>query len=189
MDLGSLEVVDALGTMPCPEAGTEAQQDAQRMKSLLVLRHAKSDRHDSEVADHDRPLNERGRRDAGRMGQRLRDENLLPDLILTSTARRARETVELLVSASGYAGDVTAQATFYLAGPEQYLTAVSGVNDAHGRVMVVGHNPNLEQLVERLTGTVTTLATTTLVEIVLPIARWRELDGETRGELRGVWRL
>jgi phosphohistidine phosphatase len=158
------------------------------VKSLLVLRHAKSDWRDPGVVDHDRPLNERGARDADRMGRLLRDENLVPDLIIASTAKRARETVKALVSASAFAGDITRKRAFYLAGPGAYIKGLSDVKDAHQRVMVVGHNPGLEELVERLTGTLTTMPTASLVEIVLPITYWRDLGGETRGELRGVWR-
>lgn len=157
-------------------------------KSLLVLRHAKSDQHGAEVADHNRPLNQRGTRDAGRMGRLVRDENLTPDLIITSTAKRARETVEGIAATSRYAGDITRKRTLYLAGPEAYITVLSGVKDTFQRVMVVGHNPGLEELVERLTGTATTMPTATLVAVTLYITHWRELGPETRGELRGVWR-
>jgi phosphohistidine phosphatase len=154
----------------------------------LVLRHAKSDQHGADAADHDRPLNKRGTRDAGRMGRLLRDQHLLPDLIMVSTAKRARETVEGLVSTSGYTGDIERKRTFYLAGPDAYIKALSKVQNTHRRVMVVGHNPGMEELVERLTGTSITMPTAALVEIVLPITQWRELNEETHGELRGVWR-
>lgn len=157
-------------------------------KTLLVLRHAKSDRKDPDLEDHDRPLNERGQRDAGRMGLLLRDEQLVPELIITSTARRARQTVERIVSASGYAGDVTPNRVLYLAGPERFVTSLSALTDEPRRVMVVGHNPGLEELVEHLTGTATTMPTATLVAIALPIRHWREMNWESHGELRGVWR-
>jgi phosphohistidine phosphatase len=158
------------------------------MKSLLVLRHAKSDWHDSELADQDRPLNKRGTRDAGRMGRLLHEESLLPDLIITSTAKRARQTVERLVAASGYTGTVATKAVFYLAGPSTYLRVLREVKDDPQRVMVVGHNPGLEELVNSLTSTSTTMPTAALVEITLPLSAWQELDEATRGELKGVWR-
>lgn len=157
-------------------------------KSLLVMRHAKSDWADRETADHDRPLNERGKRDAGHMGQLLQDEKLLPDLIISSTARRARETVLGLVATSGYTGDVQTKTDFYLAGPGVYVRVVRSVTDARQRVLIVGHNPGLEELVARLTGTPTTMPTATLVDITLPMAHWDELAEDTRGHLRGVWR-
>ena len=74
------------------------------MKLLLILRHAKSSWKDPDLDDHDRPLNKRGRRDAPRMGRLLRKEDLLPDLILSSTAVRARMTAEMVADASRYRG-------------------------------------------------------------------------------------
>jgi phosphohistidine phosphatase len=157
-------------------------------KTLLVLRHAKSDWNDPDLEDHDRPLNERGKRDAGRMGRLLREERLVPELIITSTARRARQTVERIVSASGYTGAVVPKRVLYLAGPDRYVTGLSALMDEPQRVMVVGHNPGLEELVEHLTGTATTMPTATLVEIALPIRHWREMNWDIHGELQGVWR-
>ena len=90
------------------------------MKTLLILRHAKSDWETPDVADHDRPLNGRGKRDAPRMGRLLRDENLVPDLIISSTAKRARKTAKLVAEASGYEGEIRLAETLYLAGPEAY---------------------------------------------------------------------
>ena len=76
------------------------------MKTLLLLRHAKSSWDNSELADHDRPLNGRGRRDAPRMGQLLAQHDLTPDLIVTSAARRAATTAELVALAAEYGGDI-----------------------------------------------------------------------------------
>lgn len=158
------------------------------MKSLLVLRHAKSDWDDPEIADQDRPLNKRGRRDAARMGRLLKDEHLLPDLIITSTAKRARETVEGVVDESGYVGAVVTKAVFYLASPATYLRVLREVSDNPSRVMVVGHNPGLEELVQSLTGTSTTIPTATLAEISLGLSEWSELGEDTRGDLVALWR-
>jgi phosphohistidine phosphatase len=158
------------------------------MKTLLLLRHAKSDWSNPQVADHDRPLNKRGKRDAPRMGRLLQDEKLLPDLILTSTAKRTRQTVQAMVEAGSYTGKVKARQALYLAGPEAYIEVLRGVPDKYRRVMVVGHNPGLEELVEHLTGTATILPTAALAQVSLPITQWRALGEETKGKLKGVWR-
>ena len=158
------------------------------MKTLLLLRHAKSDWRDPQLADHDRPLNKRGKRDARRMGRLLRDENLLPDLIITSTAERTRTTVEGMAAESAYAGKIKARRVFYLAGPESSLEVLRGVPDTYQRVMVVGHNPGLEELLAQLTGTVIILPTAALAQVSLPIRHWGELGEETKGKLKGVWR-
>ena len=79
------------------------------MKTLLVLRHAKSSWNDSALKDHERPLNDRGKRDAPRMGQLLNDHKLTPDLIISSTAKRARKTAKKVADSCGYQGEVTNQ--------------------------------------------------------------------------------
>jgi phosphohistidine phosphatase len=158
------------------------------MRTLLLLRHAKSDWSDPELADHDRPLNQRGKRNAERMGRLLKDEELLPDLILTSTATRARETVKRVVSASGYAGKVEKTQALYLADPAGYVATLREVEDEYSRVMVVGHNPGLEELAQRLTGTAIRLPTAALVQIAFPLKHWRDLDDQTEGQALGVWR-
>jgi phosphohistidine phosphatase len=153
------------------------------MKTLLVLRHAKSDWRNPRLADHDRPLNKRGKREAARLGRRLREQGLLPDLILVSTAKRTRKTVAGLVAGGAYAGKHKARRAFYLAGPKAYLKVLRGVPDKYRRVMVVGHNPGLEQLVAQLTGKGTTLPTAALARLSLPITRWRKLGKATKGKL------
>ena len=89
------------------------------MKTLLLLRHAKSSWKDGDLDDHDRPLNKRGKRDAPRMGQLLRDQDLLPELILTSSARRCRKTAEHVIQSSGYRGETRITGELYEAGAKQ----------------------------------------------------------------------
>lgn len=158
------------------------------MKTLLILRHAKSSWKDVTLADHDRPLNKRGLRDAPLMGQLLRDEDLLPDLIITSTARRALMTVEALVEASGYEGEVHLTNDFYHASTEAFLEILSQVPDDYQRVMVVGHNPGLEALLDVLTGEYLRIPTTALAQVSLPVESWAEIDDEIAGVLVDYWR-
>ena len=76
------------------------------MKTLLILRHAKSSWKEQDLPDHDRPLNKRGKNDAPRMGKLLKDEDLIPDLIMSSTAVRAKKTAELVAKACKYKGKI-----------------------------------------------------------------------------------
>jgi len=158
------------------------------VKTLLILRHAKSSWQQPGQDDHDRPLNDRGKRDAPRMGRLLADEDRVPDLILSSTARRARRTAEIVAEACGYDGEIVLCRDFYDAEPEAYLEAVRARGGSAERVMVVGHNPILEMLVEHLTGRAETMPTAALAEVALPIDGWEALDEETRGRLVRVWR-
>lgn len=157
------------------------------MKTLLILRHAKSSWSKPELADHDRPLNKRGKRDAPRIGSLLRREDLVPDLIISSTAARARSTAELASEACGYEGELRLERECYAAGPEAYLDALQSLPESYPCVMVVGHNPGLEELLELLTGEWQRLPTAALAQVRLRLDVWGELDEDTRGKLVNLW--
>lgn len=158
------------------------------MKILLILRHAKSSWKKPGLADHDRPLNKRGKRDAPRMGQLVEQEGLVPDLIISSTAQRARVTAEVVAENSGYEGEIQLERSFYMGYPEAYLEVLCQLPDEVGTVMVVGHNPGLEELLEELVMEPERLPTAAMARIDLPIQSWQELDDEVVGELVKLWR-
>ena len=158
------------------------------MKTLLVLRHAKSSWDDSSLDDHERPLNKRGQRDAPRMGELLREYGLIPEVVLSSDAVRARLTAEAVAKAAGYAGKILLDPHLYMASPGDILSLLPTVQGNPATVMIVGHNPGLEKLVEHLTGERHDIPTATLAQIGLPIERWRDLELSTRGTLAGLWR-
>lgn len=122
------------------------------MKTLLLLRHAKSSWNDSSREDHDRPLNERGRLSAPVAGQYLLDRGLLPDLILSSTALRARETVERAVRLWPRAVETHYEKGLYLAPPHKILQRIHKTPDGVTRLLMVGHNPGYEALACELAG-------------------------------------
>jgi phosphohistidine phosphatase len=158
------------------------------MKTLLVLRHAKSSWNDPARDDHERRLNKRGRRDGPRMGELVREYGLIPDLVISSDAVRARLTAEAMAEAAGYTGEVLLDPHLYLASPADILSVLRTVRENADTVMIVGHNPGLEELVEQLTSEQPDLPTGALAQIVLPIVRWRDLEPSTRGRLMGHWR-
>ena len=160
------------------------------MKSVLILRHAKSSWKHPELTDHDRPLNKRGKRDAPQMGKLLKNQHLVPEAIVSSTAIRARATAELVAKASGYkGGEITLNKSLYAAGPQAYLDALHDLSDDYVRVMIVGHNPGLEELVEMLTGEIHIMPTCSLAYIkLMGIQSWLEIDYNTKGKLEVIWR-
>jgi phosphohistidine phosphatase len=159
------------------------------MKTLLVLRHAKSSWSDQTLDDHERPLNERGLRDAPRMGALVRERRLTPDLIISSDAMRARMTAEAVAETDRAVGEIQLDPRLYLAGPADILAVLREVTETTVRtVMIVGHNPGLEYLVAQLTGDPHDFPTAALAEILLPIDQWRDLELSTRGTLAGLWR-
>jgi phosphohistidine phosphatase len=157
------------------------------MKTLLVLRHAKSSWDDAALDDHERPLNKRGRRDAPRMGALVREHGLIPDVVISSDAVRARLTAEAVVEAARYAGEILLDRRLYMAGPADILSLLRTVGEKAETVMIVGHNPGLEELVAQLTGDWQDLPTAALAQIVLPIDQWRDLKLSSRGTLAGHW--
>jgi phosphohistidine phosphatase len=150
------------------------------MKTLLILRHAKSSWKEHGIDDHDRPLNERGRRSAPRVGRWLRARDLVPDGILCSTAERARATAELVSAAIDHQGPMIVEPDAYLADPATLIDLVSALPEEWSRALLVGHNPGLEALVSDLTGAVEPLPTAALAQIELDVDSWAELPGASR---------
>jgi phosphohistidine phosphatase len=151
------------------------------MKTLFLLRHAKSSWKDVSLPDFERPLNERGRRAAPLIGKYMRKQKLHPDLILCSTAKRARQTIALVVKAAAFKTELRYDERIYEASLARLLLLVSQLDDAADKAMLVGHNPGFEELLESLTGQVRRMPTAALAHITLNVERWtdaREQSGE-----------
>lgn len=156
------------------------------MKTLYLVRHAKSDWGDPMLDDHDRPLNERGLRDAPAMGHRLAEQGLRPDRIVTSTAVRARSTARLLARTLGIGDDhVVEDDRLYAATASRILHIASGLDDELGSAMLVGHNPGMSDAVGELTGEWVELPTCAVVECRIDVDSWAEVV-EGSGELATV---
>lgn len=159
------------------------------MKTLLVLRHAKSSWDDPSLDDHERPLNGRGRKDAPRIGAMLKTSGLTPDLVISSDAVRARATAQAAADAAGYTGEVVRDRRLYLASPRDILAVLRDVRaDDADTVMIVGHNPGLEELVLHLTAKPEPMPTAALAQIELPIEEWQDLTMSARGRVVDLWR-
>jgi len=159
------------------------------MKTLLILRHAKSSWDEPGLADIERPLNKRGKHDAPRIGELLKEAGLIPDVILSSPAVRAIKTAESVADACGYEGNIEIKEDFYPGSPGDYIDALNDLPDDPMCVMVVGHNPGLEELLNELTGESETLPTAALAQVDLPIQRWLELDEHILGKVVKIWRI
>ena len=158
------------------------------MRQLLILRHAKSSWANSSLDDWHRPLNERGLRDAPRVGEWLRAQSLVPDLIITSDAVRARTTAQVVATSAGYARELGVEPSLYLATPADIIAALNGVpDDTASSVMIVGHNPGLEDLIEQLTGEGRDLPTAALVHLEIAIDSWRDLDVSVGATIVDAW--
>lgn len=151
------------------------------MKTLVLVRHAKSSWKDASLADRDRPLNDRGKRDAPVMGRRLAKRDETPDLIVSSPAVRALATARVIAEAVGYPVDrIREDERIYLAGPDDLLEAIHDLDDANDRVFLFGHNPGLTELVNALSEpAVENVPTCGVVEFHLTGDRWAELSRAT----------
>jgi len=122
------------------------------------------------------------------MGALVREYGLVPDVVISSDALRARLTAEAVAETARYTGEILLDPDLYMAGPADILSLLPRVRENADTVMIVGHNPGLEQLVEQLTGERQDLPTAALAQIGLPIDQWRDFKRWMRGTLVGVWR-
>ena len=152
------------------------------MKTLLLLRHAKSSWKDSSVADHGRPLNGRGRRAAGLIRRFLEAKKLRPDFVLSSSSVRTRETLEIVFEGAVPALDICYDDALYLASAAKLIEVISALEEDRNQVLLVGHNPGIEELFFRLTGIDERFPTATLANISLDVKDWGEAE-KTRGKV------
>ncbi len=158
------------------------------MKTLLLMRHAKADSKHSHGKDRERPLNKRGKRNAPQMASLIKDKELIPQLILSSSAERAKQTAEIVAEQVGYPNEVRLMDKLYMAEWDTLIDVLRKLDDDLERVMIVGHNPGLESLLPLLTGQVMALPTAAVAHLVLPLERWKDLNKKTKAELVELWR-
>ena len=145
------------------------------MKTLIALRHAKSSHEDESLEDIDRALNERGIGDAKLMGGVIRKRKIQPDIIVASPAERVRQTADLALKAARLNVEPTFDKRIYEASARGLLKVLMELNDTSNTVMLIGHNPGLEDLLERLTGEAITLPTASLAGVELNVEHWTEV--------------
>lgn len=157
------------------------------MKTLYLLRHAKSSWDDPALADFDRPLNERGIRTAPFMGKLMARNGFAPSIILSSPAVRASQTANAVKDAAELVAEVHLEHQIYEASPHSLSQVVSELDDGHDSAMIVGHNPGMEGFIRYLTGSLEPMPTAALAVIELQVDEWKSV-GEGCGELREVYR-
>jgi phosphohistidine phosphatase len=156
------------------------------MKTLILLRHAKSE-HPTGVADFDRSLNERGKRDAVRVGEVLLERGLTPDIIVSSSARRAHRTAVRAAKSCGFKSDILETEDLYEADPWDIVTVIQQFPEEATTALVVGHNPGFWSLVQTLGGAIEQFPTAAWAHIRLPVEFWAEITEMTRGRIVELW--
>jgi phosphohistidine phosphatase len=149
------------------------------MKTLFLLRHAKSSWKDESLPDFERPLNRRGQRAAATIGEYLRSRDVAPDLVLSSPAVRARETITLVKKAAQWTTEVRYDQRIYEASATRLAEIVSQIENDRKLVMMVGHNPGMEELLLLLTGITERLRTASVAKITLKTSKWATATEKT----------
>jgi len=145
------------------------------MKYLILLRHAKSSWKDLSLADHDRPLNKRGKRTAPIIGERLSIKNIQPQLIISSTAKRAIKTAEIVANKIACDSDmIETDIKLFHAMPKDICELISKCNNTIDRLMLVGHNPGFTYLANKLLNSefFENIPTAGLLTISIEIDNW-----------------
>ena len=158
------------------------------MRTLLLMRHAKSDWSIPELSDHDRPLNERGQRAAPRMARHLAAQEISVDVILASSACRVQQTISLMQNAwSGHA-EVITEPSLYLASPHQIASSIQSLHDSWMSGMVVGHNPGMLALACHLAKTDLHLPTAAVAVFTSDADSWANSILSDRWHLKHFWK-
>ncbi len=157
------------------------------MKTLYILRHAKSDWNNADLSDFERPLNERGRKTAPAMGKLMKEKSFIPQTIISSPAVRAAQTAELIKQNAEIEGEINFDSRVYEAHPQTLLDIVSEIDDAHDSALIVGHNPGFENLVRILTDKIEPMPTAALAIVDLDINHWNQTSSAI-GTLRDLLR-
>jgi phosphohistidine phosphatase len=161
------------------------------MITLMLLRHAKSNWDDPALADHDRPLTRRGHKAAKRMGRLIVEEKLIPDAVLCSTAVRARETWDHVADAfrkADHTPPVEFVAGLYHCPVNEFVPILKAAPVTARSLLVIGHNPGLEELLDRLMGTTPHFPTAALAVLELEIDAWAEFTLQASTSLQHLWR-
>jgi phosphohistidine phosphatase len=158
-------------------------------KILLILRHAKSSWKNNDIPDHDRPLNKRGKNQGSKMGKLLKKLDLVPDHIISSTAKRAIDTSELIAKFSTYDGAINQYSSLYnQSSAEHYIKILTGISNNYHKVLIIGHNPAIENLIEQLTNRIELMKTCSLARIDIKIKNWKDIsNGIYKSDLINIW--
>jgi len=148
------------------------------MKTLILVRHAKSSWDKPGMSDLERPLNERGKKDAPEMAKRLKERNVLPDLLLSSTAKRAKKTARLFADELGLDKEIIKEnESLYMATPEAFNETLGALDDRHRVVALFSHNPGITEYASTLTNVrVDDMPTCAIFAVQAATEKWSDFE-------------
>jgi len=143
---------------------------------LFIIRHAKSSWKDSSLDDFDRPLNKRGKLNAPLMGTKLKERGVVPDVMISSPAFRAKTTAEIIAKKVKYSKKIIFKKEIYDVGESAIRKILKKLDDENSVVFIFGHNPDLNMLAERYVGFDENIPTCGIVEIEFDCKRWKDIS-------------
>ena len=146
------------------------------MKTLFLVRHAKSSRDDPSLPDRGRPLDDRGKQDAPMMGKRLARRDVKPDLLVSSPALRALTTAQIIAAELGYQRkNIVVDDRLYASSPDDLLAVIRALDKKLDRVMLFGHNPEFTDLTHRLSSEIIDMPTCAVAEFSFDTKAWSDV--------------
>ena len=146
------------------------------MRKLYIIRHAKSSWKDLSLSDFERPLNKRGIKDAPLMGDMLKRKNILPDIIISSPAKRAKATAKVIAKEINYTKPIVYDSDIYEAGMSTLRNIVNSIDNKNKSVFLFGHNPGLGMLVDIFVGLYENIPTCGIVGIEFNCKKWEDIS-------------
>ncbi len=157
------------------------------MRKLLIMRHAKSSWDNPDFSDFERPLSTRGLKTAPFMGNVLYKNEIKPDLLISSTAKRAKQTAILVKESAQVEHSIQFEEKIYEASATTLLSLVTEFSDKYDTILLVGHNPGMEEFIRILTGDYCSMPTAAIAKVLLNIDSWKEIAAN-KGFLETVFR-
>ena len=146
------------------------------MKKLYIIRHAKSSWKDETLDDFERPLNKRGQKDAPFMAKILKQKNVIPDIIISSAALRAKITAELIAKELNYNKQITYDATLYEADTNNIFDTIRDIDKSCNIVFLIGHNPSLNAFVQALVNFQENIPTCGIIELEIDCEYFKDFN-------------
>ncbi|MEA4812358.1 MAG: histidine phosphatase family protein [Anaerolineaceae bacterium] len=156
-------------------------------KTLFLMRHGKSSWKEKGIPDEKRPLKKRGVESATMIGRTLKANEIVPELILSSPAKRAKNTAEIVAKESHYPNKPELVESFYMGEPSDYIARLQQIPAEVDKVMLIGHNPGLEALLQLIDGHVDAMPTGSLAVVKLDVSSWEAVSMETTGNMIAFW--
>jgi len=151
------------------------------------MRHAKSSWKEPDIPDHERPLKKRGLKDAAAMGKVLKNKDIVLDKIISSNAVRAADTAAIVAEKCGFKKDIDFTEKLYMAECQAILDLIQSQPDKLKTILIVGHNPGMEALVQLFSKKIESLPTSAIAFFQADIKKWKDLDKKSDLKLKKVW--